>query len=391
MSPERVRLPFPRAVAFVPAVLAVLLLGSGCGKKGPPLPPLKRGPDRVTAVSARQEGKSVVLSGLMPEHSQDGGPLAPIEEVRVFRLDRGGFAGVPGPGGRSLQRTAHKQFTKEARRVAVLSGEDLGRSISGKRFAFADSAPLAGPIPEGGKDLTYAVTVVDTEKRSSPLSAFAAIRILPPPLPPANLKKELMEKRIRLSWEPPPPQAQKETPLYNVYRSELEGVYPDPPRNQRPLSLPLFEETDFAYGRTYYYVIRSALVSGASSRESENSVSLQVLHRDIYAPAPPTGFAVSAERGAVKLYWFPNEEPDLAGYRIHRSESESEGFAEIARVGAGESSYVDQAVKPGVKYYYCLTAVDSSNPPNESGRSEVRGDRLPPADGPPGDVGKGIP
>jgi len=355
----------------------VLQFASGCGKKGPPLPPLRRGPDRITAVSARQEGRSVVVTGILPNKSQDGGPLAPIVEVRVFRLDRGGLSGVPGEKVKSFQRSALRQFTKDARRISVASGESLGRSLSGRRFVSVDPEPLTGLIPEGGKEFTYALTAVDAEKRSAPLSSFAAIRIFPPPLPPGNLKAELAEKSIHLFWEPPSPQAQNEGPLYNVYRSEKEGLFLDRPRNDRPLSQPLFEETDFVFGRDYYYVVRSVVASGSASRESENSSPLRVSPRDVYAPAAPTGFAVSAEGNVVKLYWFPNEESDLAGYRIYRSESESGGFTEIARVGNAETSYVDKAATAGVKYYYCVTAVDRADPSNESSRSEVRGDRLP--------------
>jgi hypothetical protein len=354
------------------------LLGVGCGKKGPPLPPLKRGPDRITGVSARQEGNDVVLVGLLPEHSQDGGPLTPIIEVRVFRLDRGGMVGVPGASSKSYQRNAMRQFTKDSQRVASLTGEALAASRAGRRVTFVDHKPLNEPTPQGGKDLTYALTAVDAEKRSSGLSPFAAIRILPPPEPPTHLQAELSEKVIRLSWEPPPSLTTREAPLYNIYRSEVEGVYVDPPRNDRPLTTLLYEETGFTFGKHYSYVVRSVLVSGTSSRESVNSAALQVDPRDVYAPAAPKGFAVSAEGGVLKLFWFPNDETDLAGYKVYRSGSETGEFVEIGTVAPTESSYVDQAVKPGVRYYYCLTAVDGAEPPNVSSRSEVRGDRLPP-------------
>jgi fibronectin type 3 domain-containing protein len=110
-----------------------------------------------------------------------------------------------------------------------------------------------------------------------------------------------------------------------------------------------------------------------------NSAALGIDPLDVYAPAAPTGFAVSAEGGVLKLFWFPNDETDLAAYRVYRSESETGEFVQIGSVAPTETSFVDQAVKPGVRYYYCLTAVDGAEPPNESSRSEVRGDRLPPA------------
>jgi hypothetical protein len=383
MSPERARTaPHRRAALFI--LMAGLFAELGCGKKGPPLPPLRRGPEHITALSVRQEGKAVVLTGLLPEKSQDGGPLAPLAEVRIFRLDRGGLSGVPGGNARSFQRAAMKQFTKESRRIASVSGEALAQSRSGRRFTFVDTEPLAGSIPDAGKDLTYAMTAMDAEKRSSPLSSFAAIRIFPPPLPPGNLKAEISEKSIHLTGEPPPPQSQKEAPSYNVYRSVGKEPFPDRPRNDKPLSQPVFEETEFAFGREYGYVVRSVLISGAASRESENSETLALNPVDVYAPSTPTGFAVSAEGSEMKLYWFPNGESDLAGYKVYRSESESEGFVEITSLAATETTYVDKGVQPGIRYFYCISAFDSANPPNESSRSEVRGDRLPPAGAPGG-------
>ena len=360
------------------AATLLSMITLACGKKGPPMPPLRRGPDRLASVSARQEGKGVVLTGLMPQHSQDGGPLAPIVEVRVWRLDRGGLTGFPGAQARSAQRVAVRQFTKDAKRIATVEGEALAKALSGKRFDYLDPNPLGGEIPQAGKDLTYALTAVDIEKRSSPLSSFATLRLLPPPMPPANMRSELSENAIRLFWEPPPPQAQEITVQFNVYRSETEGLFLDPPRNPQPLAESSFEDTEFAFAKDYFYSVRSVAVSGKASRESEGSASIKVSPKDVYAPAAPTGFAVSAEGNVIKLYWFPNSETDLAGYRLYRSTSETEGFTELARPGAADSTYVDAAVEPGVKYYYSITAVDTAEPPNESERSEVRTDRIAP-------------
>ena len=356
-------------------LLAVL----ACGKKGPPLPPLLHGPDRVSALSSRQLGKDIVLSGMLPDKNQDGGPLGPIQEVRVFRLDRGLAAGGPGGPARTAQRTAGRQFLREAKRIASPSGEALGKLISGRRFTYVDTNPLGAPPPETGRDLTYALTVVDAEKRSSPLSQLVSIRLLPPPLPPSLLREEVSEKKIRLSWEPPASQGKGETFLYNLYRSEEQGGLPEKAQNEKPLPQPFFDDSDFSFGKNYTYVVRTVVVEKGSVRESEDSLPLKVSPVDVYAPAAPTGLAVSAEGDVIKLYWFPNSETDLGGYRVYRSEKEGEGFQPIATLGPAESTYVDSSAKRGVKYYYAVSALDQNSPPNESARSEVHGDRLPPA------------
>ena len=358
---------------------AGLLQATGCGKKGPPLPPLRHGPNRVTELSCRQKGNQVLLTGLLPDKNQDGGPVAEIREVRIFRMDRGGTALSPGSAGRSTQRAALKQFNREARRLASLSGEALTKALSGRRVAFIDPDPVSGAVPDRGQDFTYAILAVDSDKHASPLSPLVTIRILPPPLPPSNLRSEVSEKRIRLVWEPPAAEGKEEGTLYNLYRAEAPGIFPERSRNEKPQPQPFFEDEDFSFGKTYHYVVRSVIVEKGSSRESEDSLPLQVTPADVYPPAVPTGLAVSAESRVIKLYWFPNSENDLGGYRIYRSEKEGEGFEAIGGVGPQESTYIDGTAAPGVKYYYAVTAVDQSVPPNESARSEVHGDRLPPA------------
>jgi hypothetical protein len=356
---------------------ACLALAAGCGKKGPPLPPLRHGPDRVTSLACKQRGKLILLTGILPDKNQDGGPLAPLQELRLFRADRGGLATGPGMSGRSGQRTALRLFTREAKRIQTLSGEALGKVISGRRFNLIDSDPFPGGAPEKGQELTYAVTVVDSDRRSSPLSQLVPLHWMPPPLPPSNLRSELSEKKIRLSWEPPAA-VKNEVIHFNLYRSERQDSFPDRPQNDKPLPQPFFDDEIFSFGTIYYYMVTSVEVDRGVIRESEGSLVVPVSPVDIYPPAVPTGLAVSAENGVIKLYWFPNSEGDLGGYRIYRSEKEGEGFENIGSAGAAESTFVDQTAKPGVKYYYGVTAVDQANPPNESARSEIHGDRLPP-------------
>lgn len=97
---------------------------------------------------------------------------------------------------------------------------------------------------------------------------------------------------------------------------------------------------------------------------------------DRYAPATPTGVAAAVEGDVIKIYWFPNAEPDLAGYRIYRR---GEGEQEASRIGeptASETSFVDSGAAVGVRYYYSVSAVDGAVPVNESQRSEERTEML---------------
>ena len=88
---------------------------------------------------------------------------------------------------------------------------------------------------------------------------------------------------------------------------------------------------------------------------------------DVFPPAAPTGLTATGNDGSVSLDWADNGEGDLAGYRVHRSETSGGPYAEITLALAVDSDYVDNGVVNGTTYYYVVTAVDDSD--NESAQS----------------------
>jgi fibronectin type 3 domain-containing protein len=64
------------------------------------------------------------------------------------------------------------------------------------------------------------------------------------------------------------------------------------------------------------------------------------------------------------LNWTANSEPDLASYRVYRSNQQGVYGAAIATVSAGTASYTATGLLVGQTYYFTITAVDKAN--NES-------------------------
>lgn len=103
---------------------------------------------------------------------------------------------------------------------------------------------------------------------------------------------------------------------------------------------------------------------------------------DTTPPAAPTGLvatAVSSTR--VDLDWDDNTEPDLAGYKIYRSETAGGPYS-LVDSGISTSDYSDTSAVPSTTYYYVVKAVDTSY--NESDYSNedsatTPGDTTPPA------------
>jgi hypothetical protein len=96
--------------------------------------------------------------------------------------------------------------------------------------------------------------------------------------------------------------------------------------------------------------------------------NVYVVRPDHTPPSMPKGiYSITADE-AVWLYWEPNDEKDLAGYRIYRkTDPNSNKYYHHATVD--DPPYVDYEVDNGYTYYYGVTAFDFDG--NESDLSDI--------------------
>ena len=381
------------AVATATMATAALVL-LGCGKKGPPLAPLRVLPEPARQVAVRQTGDEVVISATFSPFRTDGSPLGAGAEVRVLRL----VATSSLRPGKVSRRYLLKQFEREAVVVAALPAESIGKTAAGGRVHVRDAGAVEGERPGNLRDYLYAVLVVDAEGVRSPLPPAVLIEVLDPPPPPRGLTAATAEGEVRLSWSGREPERsnRETTPgadspaetrtttntarpeIYNLYRTVVgDPVAPEMPLNSAPLSETSFVDPTFSYGETYSYTVRALAAAGTPLRESADSAAVEVRPVDVFPPAAPSGLAATAEGQVIRLYWFPNDEPDLGGYRIYRSEGPSGAPLFLGKAGPAETSFVDSSVVPGVRYHYSVSAIDDATPPNESVPSEEQSEMLP--------------
>ena len=359
--------PAPTRYSLLTALAAAALTAS-CGKQGPPLPPIRILPAAAEDLAARQIGPDVILTATLPRQHTDGTPLEGDLEVRVLRMPATQSLGPGSVSGRYLQR----QFEKEARLVARLSREALAAAATGRRLRFRDAGAASGGAPAR---YLYSLVVVDGQGRRSPLPQPIGIETVPPPPAPRRLTAETTEGEVRLLWETGDAEAGRR---YNVYRRGADDpAEPDRPLNPEPLTTTSFVDRTFRYGETYRYTVRAVAARDRPLRESVSATEVEIRPVDVYPPKAPSGLAVAAEGTVVKLYWFPNAEPDLGGYRVHRRTPPDGPFELLGQVGAAETSFTDSKAVPGVRYHYVVTAIDGTVPPNESPRSEERSETLP--------------
>jgi hypothetical protein len=73
-------------------------------------------------------------------------------------------------------------------------------------------------------------------------------------------------------------------------------------------------------------------------------------------PAPPTGLTAAPGDRRVDLAWNANTEPDLVGYRVHRSLGAGGPYQPVADTVL--PAHPDTGLTNGVTYYYVVTALD---------------------------------
>jgi len=336
---------------FMPAIVLTGCALAACGKTGPPLPPEPRGPLPPRAVAARQIGRAVVASFLVPRARGDKPGQQPVraELVRV-EYERG--------------QTAPSDPDAFRRRGATVATVELGPLQPGDRIDTAD--PTLGPVDADrvGLTLRYGVRVLDRRGRPSPLVVARDLVTVEPPQPPSALAAEATGDGVRLTWAPPP----VETPRFNIYRTDDPARFPEQPINGTPVGSTEFLDTEVVTGGTYSYVVRTAAADGPPFRESSSTAPVVVVAEDRFAPRVPGGLVAVQEGEAVRLFWNPNEERDLRGYRVYRRPEGGE-WQPIGPEVVDQPLYLDDDVRPGQRLEYAVSAIDRANPPNESERS----------------------
>lgn len=402
-----------RRLLFV-SLATLLVAPAGCGKKGPPLAPLRLAPAPVEKLTARRIGDAAHLEFTVPTANQDGSRPADVARIEVYGL-------TLDPGGRSPDE---REFLAQATRVATFEirpppppDEETNAAEREKTPAPADTRPVQGSVvsidevlsdelrvpvrfeskqpgrsdttataavpfdPPGsaaGPARTYLVRAFSRKNRASAPSARVEVALGPSPRTPTGLTLTYSEAALTLAWDPEAPDPWR--PLwpilgyaqgFNVYEMPVD---PAAVPSVQPLNPALHAESTFevplsAFGVTRCFAVRA--VSGFRNRLAEGASTMPVCVTpvDTFAPASPTGLAAVAEAGAISLIWNAVAAPDVAGYLVLRGEAPGETLQAITPSPIRETTWRDATVRPGVRYVYAVVAIDGATPPNPSAPS----------------------
>lgn len=360
----------PRWVSVV-LLAPSLLLFVNCGKRRPPLPPIERVQQRTELLSGVQRGNQVILSWPAPRRNASDTSVQSIRRIDVYRLAEKPRA--------PLALTA-EDFATRSTLVGSVTYDEIKKATD--FLTYTDTLELAGEPTR----LRYAVRYVNAAGQRAGFSNFLllepAARIALPPMIIAT-GKEVSEDVVTISWQPPAANIDGSTPVnllgYNIYRMSDSDDELVQPINDSLIGGTQYQDRTFQPGETYHYVVRSvSLGTEGAQVESLNSNAISVSPRDIFPPSAPASITVAAAPGRLSIFFPANPEADIAGYNIYRStdpDLQKDKWNKLNAELLTRTTFQDERVESGKRYYYYLTAVDKSG--NTSPASEVVSETVP--------------
>jgi hypothetical protein len=397
--------------------IAWTCLMAGCGKEGPPLPPLRLVPAPVGEVSARRTASEVELRFVLPTRNQNGPGPVDLARVEIYAVTVA--PGATPPDNREFFSKQWLVGTLEVQPPAE-EGDPLPESAADPRPSPGDAArfvekvtpeilaPAVRPEPEGRgqepggrgqeprgrgqepasgaqKPATaaapaqattepaptypvrlYALRGVGRSGRAGPPAPRVAVPLVDPPQPPTHIEVTFTERAFSVSWFPPVLEVGAAPLAFNVYAADA----PARPLNASPAAAAAFDEIRVRFDEEQCFAVRSVQTIQNIPIESAPSPPACVTARDIFPPAAPRGLTVIAAPEGISLSWDANTEADLAGYIVLRSDESGAAFQPLTPEPIRDTNYRDTTVQSGVTYVYRLVAVDKATPPNTSAQSE---------------------
>ena len=350
-----------RALLLAQAVGIVFLLA--CGVQGPPQPPRVEVPERVTDLTVDQVGRRLEIRFTLPHLAVDGERLTKPLEIEILRAHL--------PSGSQLSKSPSMVLWTRLQPSQWARYSNEGKLIY--------PAPLSEEEYKNwqGEDSLIAVRTLTRGFRhralESEISKMVRLRVMDVSSPVDQMESEVTEKAIEVRWQPPGKTleglAVKYLWGYRVYRSTTGK--PGSFQLLAESTAPRYSDRDFEFGHRYSYEVRALFKEGGTTAESEASQPCEVIARDIFPPARPTGLTALYTSGAVELVWTANSEKDLAGYYVYRREN-GEKPKKLNEELLQTPILRDASVEPGHTYFYQVTAVDlSKNESQPSGEVEV--------------------
>jgi hypothetical protein len=369
----------PAVFYFLLSIFLVSPIFSGCAAPGEPYERKAPVPMAVTDLTAKQTGNDVILTFTLPQQTVDKRPLQELPTVEIYR-------GFPLPASPPSVGTSKLSGMTIGLLATIPSGM-VESYVTQGHVVYSDPIPVSTFTTKNVQEAVYFVQTRASEKKASAESNSASVNVYALPGPISDLKTAVTHAAIVLTWTAPqtnPNGAAPSIASYRVYRSETEpGAAEAAPKTKSSLALvgqsdaasTLFRDSNFEFGKSYVYAIRSVVQYPGGVLESADSNLAAVAPKDTFPPAAAQGLLVVLvpAQGEVPahldLSWAINPETDIAGYNVYRSEQAGSPGTRVNTELLLTPAFRDMNVQPGHHYFYSVTAADRSG--NESPLSEA--------------------
>jgi predicted small lipoprotein YifL len=364
---------------------ALLVFGAlgGCGKKGPPMPPLRHNPAAAQDLTVYQQGSEWVLQAAYPKTTVAGMALPGLEAIEVWSMERPAPPATPPPAVAPATAPAlpapsspaaaapaappaapappgpdPREFMAQARLARTLRGAELAGAVVGDRLLVR----LPAPAPATPAMATvFAIKTVATGGDASAFSNLVSVTPAQAPEPPGGLTTTPRPNGVEVSWAPASP-----APLaYRVYRRSAQARGYGDAIHQSPASESSHIDTTARLGERYVYTV-AALASETPLVLSPLSAESEVDYQDRFPPPPPPGLVALPQGAQVRLRWNASEAEDTAGYIVFRQDPGGE-FHRVTAAPISDLEYVDSGLVAGNTYRYRVAAVDRAGNEGQPG------------------------
>jgi fibronectin type 3 domain-containing protein len=264
---------------------------------------------------------------------------------------------------------AYLSWTASLSDGSLISGYNLYRSTTAgnpNTYAIQISTNQTGTTYTdtgliNGTTYYYVSTTVDIYDNESDYSNETyCIPILPPP---DNFQALPGNTEAYLSWD-----TVNNAVGYNLYRRTTATTYAAT-INGALITGTTYTDTGLTNGETYYYV--ATAIDNDSFESNHSNEDWCIPSTDTTPPSIPANLAATANYSSdsIELNWdISTDASGIKGYNIYRSTASGTGYIKIVN-SITDLSYSDSTINMDIKYYYVVTAVDSSVSQNESNYS----------------------
>jgi len=340
-------------VRMTTAVLtvAMFLLSAGCGYKNPPVPPEAVVPESIGDLSHFVDEKGLKLFWSYPMETIKGEVIEDISSFELYRAEvrlEDYCGSCPIPFEEPIELSGGAVFDGQLRRKANYETSLLR---SGHKYFYKVRSRTGWWAASADSNI---ITFVWFE----------------PAAAPQGLQAVPGDREVKLRWQPVTrlvdgSNLDKEL-KYQVYRSMGGKEFEKLGELQSGTE---FVDRQVRNGQKYFYTVQSMmfyqeeLVSGAISGD------ISAVPVDLTPPVPPAGVTAVRTDSGIKIFWDGSSEEDIGGYKVYRRAADQDDYSLLGKVEPQYTIYVDAQAGDSVRYYYAITAIDLSTPPNESPKS----------------------